>query len=64
MVYQEDLKFEDQVQIMYMFEKKQILKFVVGDATSDIGDFEIPLLLLLANENKLISRPLKDKGGA
>ena len=63
MVYQEDLKFEDQVQIMYMFEKKQILKFVVGDATSDIGDFEIPLLLLLANENKLISRPLKDKGG-
>ena len=49
---------------MYMFEKKQILKFVVGDATADIGDFEIPLLLLLANENKLITRPLKDKGGA
>ena len=48
---------------MYMFEKKQILKFVVGDATADIGDFEIPLLTLLANENKLVSRPLKDKDG-
>ena len=62
-MFQDDLKFEDQVQIMYMFEKKQILKFVVGDATADIGDFEIPLLTLLANENKLVSRPLKDKDG-
>ena len=62
-MFKDDLKFEDQVQIMYMFEKKQILKFVVGDATADIGDFEIPLLTLLANENKLVSRPLKDKDG-
>ena len=49
---------------MFTFEKRQNLKFVVADANSELGDFETPMLMLLASEHKMITRSLKDKEGS
>ena len=49
---------------MFTFEKKQNLKFVVADANSELGDFEVPILMLLASEHKMLTRQLKNKEGS
>ena len=63
MKYQADFQFDDQVQIMFTFEKRQNLKFVVADNVAELGEFEVPLLIILASEHKMITRPMKDKEG-
>ena len=48
---------------MFTFEKRQNLKFVVADNATELGEFEVPLLIILASEHKMITRPMKDKEG-
>ena len=60
------MKFDDQVQISYHFQKEQPLKFVVADGGAgggELGSVETTMTKLFINEHNAFTAPLQGLGG-